>query len=195
MFSILWGASTLQIVFLFFARKQSVQRFLYSQSTGTKKSTPALWGVKHSELQMDNGLSRFKPGVNKRTHLLMSAVLWTIIGLMLITKGIYRLSQLKEWQASILLIAILAGSLKARFILDKSARRVISRISTFEDGTCLGAVYSVKTWIMVLCMMGMGVILRNSSLPLTLLSFLYITIGLALLLSSRLAWRAWLIGK
>jgi hypothetical protein len=44
-------------------------------------------------------------------------------------------------------------------------------------------------------MMGMGVILRNSSLPVNLLCFLYLTIGLALLLSSRLAWRAWLTGK
>ncbi len=144
---------------------------------------------------MDKDVSRFKPGVRRRTHLLMSAVLWTVIGLMLTAKGIYRLSQLKDWQASILAVAILAGSLKARFILDKSARRVISRISTFEDGTCLGAVYSIKTWIMVLCMMGMGVILRNSSLPIALLSFLYLTIGLALLLSSRLAWAAWLAGK
>jgi hypothetical protein len=125
----------------------------------------------------------------------MSAVLWTVIGLLLIVKGVFRLGQLKDWQAPIMAVSILAGSLKAHFILDKTADRIINRILTFKDGTCLGAVYSVKTWIMVLCMMGMGVILRNSSLPANLLCFLYLTIGLALLLSSRLAWRAWLTGK
>ena len=144
---------------------------------------------------MLKGLSRFKPGVNRRTHLFMSAVLWTGIGVLLLAKGVFRLSQLADWQPSIVILAVLAGSLKAYFILDKAARSGIDRILTFKEGTCLGAVYSVKTWILVLCMMGMGVILRNSSLPIYLLCFLYITIGWALLLSSRLAWRAWLKGE
>ena len=144
---------------------------------------------------MVKGFSRYKPGVNRRTHLFLSAVLWTTIGLLLLAKGVSRLSQLDDWQLSLVAIAVLAGSLKAYFILDKSARLGINRILSFENGTCLGAVYSVKTWIMVLCMMGMGVILRNSSLPVSLLCFLYLTIGWALLLSSRLAWRAWLKGK
>jgi hypothetical protein len=146
---------------------------------------------------MAKGLSRLKPGVNRRTHLFMSAILWTSIGLLLIVKGGIRLSHLKEWdwQALIVALALLAGSLKAYFILDKSARRVINRILNFKDGTCLGAVYSVKTWILVLCMMGMGVILRNSSLPINLICLLYLTIGWALLLSSRLVWRVWLTGK
>ena len=145
---------------------------------------------------MAKDLSRFKPGASTRTHLLLSAVLWTTIGSLLLAKGSYRLSQLGQWQSfMVMLPAIIIGSLKALVILDKSARRGIERIATFKDGTCLGAVYSIKTWILVLCMMGMGVILRNSSLPVTLLGFLYITIGWALLLSSRLAWKAWLHWK
>jgi hypothetical protein len=140
---------------------------------------------------MANGLSRFKPGVNRRTHLWLSAMLWTTIGLLLFGKGVFRLSQLNTGQLLIPAAAIFTGSLKAYFILDTSARRGITRILTFKNGTCLGAVYSVKTWILVLCMTGMGVILRNSPVPLSLLSFLYLTIGWALLLSSRLAWQAW----
>ena len=146
-------------------------------------------------LSMRKGLSRFKPGATTHTHLLMSAVLWTFIGLLLLTKGVFRLSQLADWQLLIVVAAILTGSLKAYFILDKSARRGINRILTFKDGTCLGAVYSYKTWILVLCMMGLGVMLRSSSLPISVLSFLYLTIGWALLVSSRLAWRAWLSEK
>jgi len=144
---------------------------------------------------MVKDLSRFKPGVNRRTHLLLSAVLWTAIGLLLLTKGTLRLRQLSHWQLLIVALGLLAGSLKAYFILDKSARRGINRILSFKDGTCLGAVYSVKTWVLVLCMMGMGVILRNSSLPVSLLSLLYLTIGWGLLMSSRLAWWAWLKEK
>jgi hypothetical protein len=142
---------------------------------------------------MVNGWSRFKPGVSQHTLLLMSACLWTAIGLLLLAKGGFRFSQLEQQHPTVVLAAIIAGSLKSYLILDRAARRGIERILKFKDGTCLGAVYSVKTWIVVLFMMIMGVILRNSSLPGNILCFVSITVGWALLMSSRLAWRAWLV--
>lgn len=120
----------------------------------------------------------------------MSALLWTVIGLLLLAKGGYRLHQLPQGRFLVAVAAFAAGSIKSFFILDRSARRATERILLFQDGTCLGAVYSVKTWILVLCMMSMGVILR-SYLPLIWLCFLLLTIGWGLLFSSRLAWRAW----
>lgn len=143
---------------------------------------------------MANRLSRFKPAVSRRTLLFLSALLWTSIGLLLLAKGCYRWFLLPQRQLLVVAAAFAAGSLKSFFILDGSARRAINRILLFQDGTCLGAVYSYKTWILVLCMMSMGVILRGC-LPDRLLCFLLITIGWALLLSSRLAWRAWFDGK
>jgi hypothetical protein len=123
----------------------------------------------------------------------MSACLWTAIGLLLLVKGGFRFSQLEQQHPVVVLAAVVAGSLKSYLILDRAARRGIERILKFKDGTCLGAVYSVKTWIVVLFMMTMGVILRNSSLPGNILCFVSITVGWALLMSSRLAWRAWLV--
>lgn len=141
---------------------------------------------------MANRISRFKPAVRRSTLLLSSACLWTVIGGLLLAKGGYRWVHLADRQPFLLGAALVVGSLKSFFILDKSTRRGISRIQQFADGTCLGAVYSGKTWLLVLCMMGLGVILRNSSFPVALLCFLYLTIGWALLFSSRLAWIAWL---
>lgn len=135
-------------------------------------------------------LSRFKPAVSRRTLLFLSALMWTMIGLLLLVKGGYRLFQVPQARLLLVGAAFVVGSLKSLFILDRSARRAIERILLFQDGTCLGAVYSVKTWILVLCMMSMGVILR-SYLPVMLLCFLLLTIGWALLFSSRLAWHAW----
>ena len=126
--------------------------------------------------------------------LFMSALLWTAIGLLLLAKGGYRLLQLPQARLPLLFAALTLGSLKSILILDGTARRAIERILLFRDGTCLGAVYSVKTWILVLCMMSMGVILR-SYLPDMWLCFLLLTIGWALLFSSRHAWRAWWTGK
>ncbi|BHH83897.1 hypothetical protein [Desulforhopalus sp. 52FAK] len=136
-------------------------------------------------------LQQFKPAVKQKTLLLVSAGLWTVIGLMLVCKGAFRLTPLPEYKLAIGIAAILAATVKSRCMLDRAAVKGIRRIQSFEDGTCLGAVYSVKTWLMVLCMIGMGVILRSSSLPMTLLSFIYLTIGLALMASSRHGWRAW----
>ena len=143
-------------------------------------------------LAMRKSLSRFKPGVSRRTHLLLAAILWTGIGILLLTKGSYRIVQVTEYQVAIVMTALIAGTLKSYFILDRSARKSIERILNFKDGTCLGAVYSIKTWLLVVFMMGMGIFLRNSSLPLSLLCFIYFTIGWALLFSSRLAWKKWM---
>lgn len=87
--------------------------------------------------------------------------------------------------------ALVAGTVKALLILDNTARKGVHRILEMADGTCLGAVYSVKTWLLVLVMMGTGMILRHSSLPREVLGGLYITIGWALFFSSRHAWLAW----
>lgn len=141
---------------------------------------------------MLKGIARFKPAVRRNTLLLSSACLWTVIGLLLLAKGGYRWYQLPEHKALIIVVGIFAGSIKSFWILDKTARRGIDRILNFADGTCLGAIYSSKTWILVLCMMGLGGILRNSFFPVQLLCFLYFSIGWALLFSSRLAWREWL---
>jgi len=140
---------------------------------------------------MSTLLHRLKPGVRRRTLLLFSALLWTIIGLLLLCKGGYRLSQLSRGQAAVIAVSIMLGSIKSRLVLDKAARRAITRIVGFADGTCLGAVYSAKTWILVLCMGVFGVILRSSPIPTWLLAGISLMIGWALLLSSRLAWWAW----
>jgi len=140
---------------------------------------------------MGHPLQKFKPAVKRKTLLLLSASLWAVIGFMLVCKGMFRLTPLPDYKLIIVISATLAATLKSRFMLDRAADKAIKRILFLKDGTCLGAVYSIKTWLLVLCMIGMGVILRSSSLPMTLLSFIYLTIGLALMASSRHGWRAW----
>jgi hypothetical protein len=129
--------------------------------------------------------------VARRTHLLLAALLWSGVGTLLLTKGAFRLVRVADYQGVIIGASLVAGSLKGYFVLDRSARRTINRISGFNDNTCFGAVYSIRTWMLVAGMIGMGILLRRSSLPPELLSFIYLTIGWGLLFSSRLAWTAW----
>jgi hypothetical protein len=145
--------------------------------------------------KMRQSLKKFKPGAKTKNILLLSAALWSIIGAILLAKGFYRLLQITDGQLIIAVSAIIIGSLKSFIVLDRSARIGITRILELKDGTCLGAVYSKKTWLLVVCMMCMGVFLRNSSIPLSYLCFVYITIGWALVFSSRLAWVTWVKEK
>ncbi|MFH2124664.1 MAG: hypothetical protein ABIJ50_14430 [Pseudomonadota bacterium] len=87
--------------------------------------------------------------------------------------------------------ALIVGTIKSLFILDNTARKGVCRILKMADGTCLGAVYSIRTWLLVLVMMGSGIVLRKSTLPGELLGGLYVAIGWALFFSSRHAWQAW----
>jgi hypothetical protein len=137
-------------------------------------------------------LARLKPGAPQRVHIFLAALLWTGVGLMLITRGLFWLTGSGLlWLA---LPAVALGTAKSILALDKAARKSLDRISRLADGTCLGAVYSIKTWMLVLVMMVSGYALRHSSLPHALLGFVYMTIGWALLFSSRHAWYTWCAG-
>lgn len=137
---------------------------------------------------MPSWFSKLKPGVSPRTHLICASMLWTAIGLLLLYRGIVYLKDDKVLPVA--LAGIILGSLKSRYILDKAAVKGVERINRFGDNTCIGAVYSWKTWLLVLAMMLLGFFLRMSPLSPMLLGLICTAIGWALLYSSRHGWRA-----
>lgn len=138
---------------------------------------------------MTGKLSQLKPNASRSVHLFVAASLWTIVGLSLMSRGIVWLGTIdKLW---IVLPALLFGTIKSLFMLDRSAKKSIDRIIATRDGRCLGGVYSIKTWLLVLLMMTAGCLMRNSSLPKEFLGLFYVSIGWGLLFSSRNAWLAW----
>jgi hypothetical protein len=134
-------------------------------------------------------LSRLKPGVKRRVHLFAAPLLWTVVGTFLLVRGWDWIGPGKNrW---FVLLAFVLGSVKSFLVLDKTARRSLTRISSLRDGTCLGAVYSWKTWLLVVLMMGSGIVLRRYFTPGVVIGTLYAAVGWALLLSSRLGWLEW----
>ena len=131
----------------------------------------------------------FKPGVSIKTHLMVAAALWSGVGLFLCSRGILIL--LEDAGYFVVLAAILVGTLKSLVVLDKTAAKNIRRILQFQESTCIGGVYSWKTWLLVVCMIVGGRLLRHSSLPPALVGGLYVAVGWALLFSSRIAWKEW----
>ncbi|NNK96418.1 MAG: hypothetical protein HKP41_18880 [Desulfobacterales bacterium] len=136
---------------------------------------------------------RFKPGVDRRVHVFCAAGLWTAIGLILIMRGILLL-QAADY-LSLGLVGILFGTIKSLLVLDRSARQGIDRIRRFADNTCIGAVYSWKTWLLVFAMLSLGFILRAIKPSPLLFGPLVIAIGWGLIFSSRHAWQAWMNWK
>jgi len=135
------------------------------------------------------GVQRIKPGVSRSVHLCIAALLWTSIGIMLIVRG---WGWIGPGIARLLaVLALLVGTLKSVFILDKTADRSIVRIKKFNDATCIGAVYSWKTWLLVALMMAFGITMRTLTDPGMVIGTLYVAIGWALLFSSRRGWLAW----
>ena len=133
-------------------------------------------------------LARFKPGASVRANLLAAALMWSFIGLYLMVRG-YLLAAVPPWPFWGL--ALLLGTLKAFLVIARAARKNIARIVARPDGMCIGGVYSWGMWGMVVCMMLGGRLLRNSSVPPVVVSVIYVAVGWALLLASRLIWREW----
>lgn len=138
---------------------------------------------------MSHRLTRLKPGASPRTHLFFASALWTTIGLILLLRGLVYLKQ-EEFLVGTLAGFVL-GVAKSRFILDKSAIKGVERIKQFGDNTCIGAVYSWRTWLLVMAMMMLGIVLRMSSVPAAVIGILCTAIGCSLVFSSRYGWSQW----
>ena len=91
----------------------------------------------------------------------------------------------------LLFIAVLVGTIKSLMVLDRSAKKNLSRIMMFDKKSCIGAVYPWKTWLLVILMMASGIALRSMTEPGLFLGTVYFAVGWGLLLSSRHGWEHW----
>ncbi len=134
-------------------------------------------------------LTKLKPAVSRKSLIFTAAIFWTGIGCLLLFRGA-RVLLLGNFYVT-LLLAVVLGSLKGRFIFERSAGKNIERILDKKDSICLGAVFSYKAWGLIILMIIMGRFLRSSSLPPQLYGFLVSAVGWGLLWSSRIFWRGW----
>ena len=141
---------------------------------------------------MHSWLHSLKPAAPARWHLFLAAVMWSSVGGLLLYFGGRWLSE-KTGPVLWMLFggAIVAGVLKSVLVLEGTASRTIERIRARGDGRCIGGFLSVRSWAFVVLMMGLGRALRASATPRTILGFVYVAVGLALLLASRRLWWAW----
>ena len=133
-------------------------------------------------------VQRLKPGASVRTHLLLASVLWSFIGIYLLSRGALLYGDGVIWLP---VAALAVGALKAHFLLARSARNNIARLLALKENSCLGAVYSLKMWALVILMMVSGRVLRSFGFPEQWVALVYLAVGCALFLASRLFWQQW----
>lgn len=135
---------------------------------------------------------RYKPAASARTHALVAACLWTAVGGSLLLVGIaWSRAGGRPRVVLILGLAAVVGLLKGRFVLGKTAQRILDRIARRGEGRCLGGFISWQTWLMVIGMMILGRLLRAGLLPRTLVAFVYEAVGVALLIGAISLWRGY----
>jgi hypothetical protein len=139
---------------------------------------------------MRTWLEAHKPAASRRTHLLLAACMWSVVGVLLLFFGA-RWAMEYHWGVLLLLIAVVAGTLKSRMILDRTARRIVDRIRSQDDRRCIGGFLSLRSWFLVAVMMASGRLLRASPVSHAFVGVLYAAIGTALMFSSRRLWSSW----
>lgn len=143
---------------------------------------------------MADRLNAYKPAASARVHLLLAALMWTVVGALLLFFGVrWVLTSQTAHAAWLLAVAAAAGVLKAELVLRRAARRTIERIRARGDGRCVGGFLSWQTWAFVGVMAAAGRLLRGGPAPRIIVGVIYAAVGTALLLSVRRLWHAWYI--
>ena len=130
-------------------------------------------------------LYKYNPAVPKRLLLIIAGSLWTLVGAFLCWRAYGWLELEHETITPVFAVTGIVVAVTAnRFLLAKSARRIVDRISLLPDRACLFAFTPWRGYFMIGGMITMGVLLRNSAFPRHYLALLYGAMGGALVLSS-----------
>jgi hypothetical protein len=127
---------------------------------------------------------KLTPVVDKSILILLAGLMWCGVGIMLVRYAVSWLS-IYTWKEQLLFytVGFLAAMPIHHFGFLKIADKNLNRILLLTEKTNPFSFMTLKSYIIVLIMVSMGIALRHSSLPKRYLSILYNGIGLALFLS------------
>ena len=158
-----------------------------------------------TESSDDRPVSTTWTGLTQQQHLLIAASIWTIVGAGLLTMGgvfwfhFPYLGDLDTEHIAIGSVALTVGLLKGKFILDKTANRVIENTTNLQEPNPFKSIFQMfggKTIALIASMMGIGVILRAAGVSFEIRGLIYLAVGTGLLWSCRQYWtKSFQVGK
>jgi len=131
-------------------------------------------------------LTNFLPRVSKRYLLLVAALVWTFAGGMLLFRGYTLNNPLPVWWWLKLLACIAAGLLFFKLLFNRISAKHVLRIQNLPtERPVIFSFFNLRSYLMMFSMITLGVTLRKSgAVQPEYLSFMYITMGIPLLMSS-----------
>ncbi|MDH4378638.1 MAG: hypothetical protein QE263_01860 [Vampirovibrionales bacterium] len=116
--------------------------------------------------------------------------LWLAGGVSLLLAGVNRLSgSMGEISQPVLLgslvVAVIIGAAKGRFVLGKTAKRNLDRLNAITEPQKLVHVYNTRSWIMIGLMLVISASLTWFAAPMLWRGVVNVAVGLALMVSSR----------
>ncbi|MEK7703027.1 MAG: hypothetical protein AAB317_03605 [Nitrospirota bacterium] len=136
--------------------------------------------------------------VSRDTHLKVAAGLWGTVGFCLLMAGLIFLfgnrsvstlpgstNEIGMAERIGFVIALIIGFVKGQIVLPKVAAKNITRIHALPESSPLFMTFSVKSWMLVLGMILLGRLIRALGAPHFIVGAIYLAVGIALLLGSR----------
>ena len=133
-------------------------------------------------------LEKIKPGVKKRTLLLIAGCAWSIAGGILIYRSLSYLISVNHHLAIEIGTGIVFGSLFYLLLFARISKKHITRINLIEiDNPCFFSFFNFRSYLLMAIMISGGIMLRLSGLinPEIIYTF-FLCMGIPLLVS---AWR------
>ncbi len=137
------------------------------------------------ERDMTSFVEKFNPRVSRGVLLLLAGLMWAVVGLALIF-----VAERWLWPESVPVrliytaLAIATGLAVQRFGFSKIVEKNLARLLPMKDKRCVFGFVPWKSYLIIIVMVGMGRLLRMSPLPKSCLAIVYVTMGLAMFLSS-----------
>jgi len=128
----------------------------------------------------------FIPRVSKRYLLLVAALVWTFAGGMLLYRGFAINNPLpSHWEIE-LLLCMAAGLLFFWLLFNRISTKHVLRINNLPiERPVIFSFFNLKSYLMMFVMISLGITLRKTGVVSPeYLSFMYITMGIPLLMSS-----------
>jgi hypothetical protein len=135
-----------------------------------------------------NLFDRFKPGVPRRTLLLIAGCAWSLAGGILIARSLIHLFALNHLLAAEIGTGILFGTLFYILLFARISKKHINRINLIEiDNPCFFSFFNFRSYLLMAIMISGGIALRLSGLVNEEIIYtFFLCMGLPLLVS---AWR------
>ena len=133
-------------------------------------------------------LEKIKPGVKKRTLLLIAGCAWSIAGGILISRSLSHLISVNHHLAMEIGTGIVFGSLFYLLLFARISKKHINRINLIEiDNPCFFSFFNFRSYLLMAIMISGGITLRLSGLiNLEIIYTFFLCMGIPLLVS---AWR------